>query len=132
MKFAINCLDQLESYINSSRFSLKEILMSLHYALIRPYINYNKEIWLGASEYMLDKVRILLKKSLKAIFNLPYNDQTYFFFKANLILKLDVPYKFNLSVSIFNYFNNETNHRDFILLFKTMLLSKLFQFIFFF
>ena len=40
-------------------FFPEEILESLYYTLIHPYINYNIESWFGASEYMLDKVRIL-------------------------------------------------------------------------
>ena len=35
-----------------------------------------------------------------------------FFSKNSLTLKLDELYKFNPSVSMFNYINNPTNHRD--------------------
>ena len=62
---------------------------------------------------MLKKVRALQRKSLRTIFNLPYNDHTNYFFMKNLILKLDDLYKFNLSVSMFNYINNPTDLRDF-------------------
>ena len=71
-------------------FFTEEVLKSLYYRLIHPYINYNVESWFGASECMFEKVRILQIKPLGAIFNLPYNDHTNSFFcKNNLILKLD-------------------------------------------
>ena len=95
-------------------FFPEEVLKNLYYTLVHPYLNYNIESWFGASEYMLEKVRVLQRKSLRAIFNLPYNDHTNYFFKNNLILKLDDLYRFNLSVSMFNYINNPTDHRDFI------------------
>ena len=82
--------------------------------LVHPYINYNKESQFEASEYMLEKVRILQGKSLREIFNLPYTNHTNYFLKSNLILKLDDFNKFNISVSLFNYINNPTNPRDFI------------------
>ena len=63
---------------------------------------------------MIEKVTILPIKSLRVVFNLPYNDNTNSFSKNNLILKLDVLYKFNLSISIFNCMNNSTIHGDFI------------------
>ena len=63
---------------------------------------------------MLEKVRVLPRKSLWAIFNLPYNGHTNYFSKNNLILKLDDLYKFNLAMSMFNYINNPTDHRDLI------------------
>ena len=89
-------------------------LKNLYYTLVHPYLNYNVELWFGASEYMLEKVRVLQRKSLGAVFNLPYNDHTNSFFKNSLILKLDECYKFNLSVSMLNCINNPTDNRDFI------------------
>ena len=95
-------------------FLPEKVLKNLYYTLVHPYVNYNIESWFGASEYVLDRVRILQRKSLRAVFNLPYNDHTNSFFKNNLILKLDELYKFNLSKSMFNYINNPIPCSDYI------------------
>ena len=95
-------------------FLPEKVLKNLYYTLVHPYINYNIESWFGASEYVLDRVRILQRKSLRAVFNLPYNDHANSFFKNNLILKLDELYKFNLSKSMFNYINNPSPCSDYI------------------
>ena len=63
---------------------------------------------------MIGKVIILQRKSLGVVFILPYNDHMNFFFKNNLVLKLEVLYKFILSSSRFNCMNNPTIYRDFI------------------
>ena len=82
-------------------FFPEEILKSLYYTLFHPYIYFNIKSWFGASEYMLEKVRIIQRKSLRAIFSLPYNDLTNSFFKNNLILKLDELYMFTILKIIF-------------------------------
>ena len=78
-------------------FLPEEILKNLYYSLVHPYINYNIESWFGASQYMIEKVRILQRQSLGAVFNLTYNDHTNSFFKSNFIIKPDNLYKFILS-----------------------------------
>ena len=63
-------------------FFPEDVFKNLYYTLVHPYLNYNIELWFGASEYMLEKVRALQRKSLRAIFNLPYNHHTFFFQKT--------------------------------------------------
>ena len=63
---------------------------------------------------MIKKFRILQRNLIRAVFNLPYNDQTISLLENNLILKLDDLYKFNMSISTINYMKNSINQRDFI------------------
>ena len=63
---------------------------------------------------MIENVKILKRKLLRVVLNLPYTEHTISFFKSNLILKLDDLYEFNVSISKFNHMKNSINHRDFI------------------
>ena len=83
-------------------FLPEKVPKNLYYTLVHPYINYNIESWFGASEHALDRVRILQRKSSRAVFSHPYNDHTNYFFKCNRILRLDELYILSLSKSMFN------------------------------
>ena len=81
-------------------------------SLVHQNINCNIDPWLGASKYMLKKVRIIQRKSFRAVFNLLFNDHTNYFSKENFTLKLDDIYKCSLSISIFHYLNYQIFLRD--------------------
>ena len=82
-----------------------EVLKMLYYSLVHPYLNYCIDSWYGASQSLSNSVFILQKKSIRAIFGLPYNGHTSQFFKQNNILKLCDLYKLNLACTMFNYIN---------------------------
>ena len=80
-------------------------LITLHNTLILPYLTYCIESWHGTSRYLTDKVEILHKKAIRAIFNLPYNSHTNDYFKNNNILKLQDLYKLKLCLLLYQYIN---------------------------
>ena len=85
----------------------------MHHSLFNPYITNNIESLFGASEYMLERVDILQRKSLKAVFIfLIINKQIIF--SSKTISLLDDILKVNLSISMFNYTKYPTSHRYFI------------------
>ena len=71
--------------------------------MILPYLSYGIEAWFGASSTDSNKILILQKKSVRAIFNLPFNDHTNDYFKNNNILKVNDLYKLNLCSLVYRY-----------------------------
>ena len=85
------------------------ILKQMYNSLILPYITYGIESWFGAPNYLSDRVQVLQKKAIRAIFKLPYNSHTGFYFKDHNFLRLNELYLFNLSSSVFKYKNFDLN-----------------------
>ena len=84
-----------------NKFFPHHILKNLYYSLIHPYLNYAIEAWYGAPQCVSNRVQVIQKKAIRAIFDLEYNSHTTEFFKLSGILKLRDMYKFNLSCIIF-------------------------------
>ena len=78
------------------------ILKMLYNSLILPYLNYGVECWYAAPNFALNKLRILQKKAIRAVFNLPFNSHTNEFFKENGLLKINDIYRLNLSSHMYN------------------------------
>ena len=85
-----------------NNFLPPNILKTLYETLIKPYITYGIEAWHSAPNYILEKVRVLQKKSIRAICSLAYNAHTNDHFKTLKLLKLDEIFTENISVFIFN------------------------------
>ena len=79
------------------------ILLTLYNTLILPYLTYCIESWHAAPNYLTDSIFVLQKKSIRAVYNLPYNSHTNQFFKNNNILKLKDLYKLSLCSLLFDY-----------------------------
>ena len=79
------------------------ILLTLYNTLILPYLTYCIESWHAAPYYLTDSIFVLQKKSIRAVYNLPYNSHTNQFFKNNNILKLKDLYKLSLCSLLFDY-----------------------------
>ena len=86
------------------------ILKMLYNSLILPYLNYGVECWHAAPNYVLNKLQVLQKKAIRAIFNLPYNSHTNDYFKENGLLKLHDIYRLNLTSHTYNIRNNPSNY----------------------
>ena len=84
-----------------NNFIPKNILKNLYEALIKPFLTYGIEAWYSAPDYLLNKIRILQKKSIRAICNLPYNSHTGVHFKELKLLTIDDVFKENISVFFF-------------------------------
>ena len=52
------------------------LLIGPSFALLSPYLNYAIESGYGAPEYTVEKIKVLQRKAIRAIFNLPYNEHT--------------------------------------------------------
>ena len=85
------------------------ILKMLYSSMILPYLNYGIEAWFGAARTDRNKVFILQKKSIRAIYNLPFNTHTNTFFKDNNILKIHELYKLNLCSLVYRYTQPSTD-----------------------
>ena len=92
---SIGILYKLNSFIP------KKILQTLYESLIKPFITYGIEAWYSAPDYIINRIRVLQKKSIRAICNLPYNSHTNIHFKSLKILPLDDIFKENISVFIY-------------------------------
>ena len=71
--------------------------------MILPYLNYGIEAWFGANMTERNKIFILQKKSIRAIYSLPYNAHTNDYFKINNLLKVHELYKLNLCSLVYRY-----------------------------
>ena len=94
---SIGILFRLNSFLPT------KILKTLYSSMILPYLNYGIEAWFGASRTDRNKIFILQKKSIRAIYRLPFNAHTNDFFKTNNILKINELYKLNLCSLVFKY-----------------------------
>ena len=63
-----------------------EIMLTLYFSLIHPYIMYLLEFWYSAPAHISSRINILQKKSIRIVYNLPFNAHTFFFFIYILIL----------------------------------------------
>ena len=86
------------------------ILKMLYNSLILPYLNYGVECWHAAPNYALNKLQVLQKKAVRAIFNLSFNAHTNDYFKENGLLKLNDIYRVNLTSHIYNMKKNPANY----------------------
>ena len=66
---------------------------------------YGIESWYGAPQGVLDRVRILQRKSVRAIHGLPYNAHTNDYFKTDGILKLDNSYNLHICSHAYKIIN---------------------------
>ena len=82
----------------------------LYNSLILPHLNYGVECWHAAPNYVLNKLQVLQKKALRAIFNLPYNSHTNDIFKDNGFLKLADIYRLNLACHMFKIIKTPANY----------------------
>ena len=117
LKF-INHIDHIQSKMSRSvgvlfklnSFLPTSILKLLYNSLILPYLNYGVECWHAAPNYSLEKLHVLQKKAIRAIFNQPYNAHTNGYFKNNGLLKLKDIYRLNLCTHMYKITESPANY----------------------
>ena len=76
-------------------------LRCLYFAMVHPFLQYGCVLWGGAAKKVLNTLRVLQKKAIRAVCKARYNTPTNRLFKKLHILKLDDIY--SLEVSKFMY-----------------------------
>lgn len=87
-------------------FLSRNLLKTLYFSLIHPYLSYCNIIWGNASNLALNKLTILQKRALRLISHSKFRDHTSPLFKQLKILKLSDIYKFQLGQFVYNCINN--------------------------
>ena len=64
----------VEIFYKLKSFLTEEILKNLNYSLFHRNSTYKKDSWFGASQYMIEKVRVLERKSIRPGFKFPHKD----------------------------------------------------------
>ena len=64
-----------------SKYLLLEIIKTLYYSLINPFLLHGIEVWHGTYANINNKIFILHKRACRAIHNLPFNTHTIKYFK---------------------------------------------------
>ena len=96
----IGVINRLKSHIPSSS------LLTLYSSLILPYLNYGILAWGNTHKFLLDRLLLLQKKSLRIICNTNARSHTNQLFLQNKILKIEDLYSFQLGQFMYNYNNN--------------------------
>ena len=86
-----------------------EIIKTLYYFLINPFLLYGIEVWHGTYANITNKIFILQKKASRAIYNLPFNTHATEYFKNEKKLKLTDLYESQISKQMFNCLNLNAN-----------------------
>ena len=106
----IGMLRRLNSFLPSY------ILKNIYFSLLHPYFMYGSVIYMNTSDHYTNKLVILQKKAIRAIFSLHYRDHTNPYFISSNILKLKDLHIYNTCI----YF-----YKSFYLNFDPSLLSSL-------
>jgi len=102
-------IKNLKSKLNSSIYAMNKvkrqlntnILTTLYYTLIYPYIDYGITLWGSAYSTHLKKIMVMQKKSVRIIVKAKYNEHTDPIFKELKILRLEDIYKLNIAKYMF-------------------------------
>ena len=93
-----------------SKYLPLEIIKTLYYSLINPFLLYGIEVWHGTYANIINTIFILQKKACRAIHNLLFNTHTTEYFKNAKILKLTDLYESEISKHMFKCLNLNANH----------------------
>ena len=94
--------------INRLKYILpSSTLLMLYSSLILPYLNYGILVWGNTHQFLLEKILLLQKKSLRVIYTLNPRAHTEELFHDNKLLKINDLYLFQLGQFMFKYNNNK-------------------------
>ena len=88
-----------------NKFLPQSALLKIYYSLIHPYFNYAMETWFNINQYSSNKLVVLQKKAMRAIFNEPYNSHSTKLFKNCNTLKLYDLYNLKIAIYMFKSIN---------------------------
>ena len=89
-----------------------QVLKSLYYSYIYPYLYYCIVVWGGTFDVHLNPLKILQKKAIRIINKQPYLAHTTPLFFSNGILKLEDIYKYSLGIHFYKYKLYDSYLRD--------------------
>ena len=92
-----------------SKYLPLEIMKTLYYSFINPFLQYGIEVWPCTYANITNKILILQKKACRAIHNLPFNTHTTKYFKSENFLKLTDLYESQISIHMFKCLNLNAN-----------------------
>jgi len=105
---SLGVLYKLKFYLPHSALKL------LYQTMLHPYFAYGIEAWFATYSNVTDKLKVLQKKAIRVINNLPYNEHTSQYFKSNKILKLNDLYNYQILRFMFNITNNQIQNFSYI------------------
>ena len=79
-----------------------EIIKTLYYSLINPFLLYGIEVCHGTYANITNKIFILQKKACRTIHNLPFNTHSTEYFKNAIFLKLTSQTMFEINLKSLN------------------------------
>ena len=88
------------------------VMWSLYYSLVHPYIIYSINTYFNASDYITNKIKILQKKTVRVVNGLCYNEHTSSSFLAMNLLPIDSLFKYSISIYIYRTFKIPNYDRD--------------------
>ena len=88
-----------------------EIMLTLYFSLIHPYIMYLLEFWYSAPAHISNRINILQKKSIRIVYNLPHNAHTTNYFTVSKLLTL--PYLSKRSILLYMFKAVNLGYDDF-------------------
>lgn len=103
---SIGVLGKINSFVPSN------ILTSLYYTLVHPYLCYALEAWYHAPSYVTNRVDVLQKRAVRCVNKLPFHEHTGEYFRRMNLLRLNDLFKYSMAVYIFKTINiNEYDPR---------------------
>ena len=84
-----------------NKYLPQTVLLKIYHSLIHPYFNYAMETWFNINNYSSNKLITLQKKSMRAIFNVPYNSHTKELFRTSNTIKLKDLFDFKIALYMY-------------------------------
>ena len=100
----IGVLYKLKQHLPHSTLKL------LYQTLLLPHFTYGIEAWFGTYSNVTSKSKVLQKKAIRIINDLPFAEHTNDYFKSNNLLKLDDLYKYQVLRFMFNVVNEHIHN----------------------
>ena len=110
-----NHIDHISQKISKSmgilnrgkHFLPTNIMINLYYSFINPFILYALLWWYASPAYLANRIENLQKKSIRLIYNLPYNSHTCDFYISSKFLPIRVLYESNVLLYFFKSINGD-------------------------
>ena len=88
-----------------SNFLPRNVLLSIYYAIIHPYLNYCIEAWYSGPQFATNKLFVLQKRAIRIITGAYHLDHTVELFKELKILTLKNVYLCNMGTYLYKCIN---------------------------
>ena len=95
--YALNC---------SKHLIPTSYMKTLYDSLIHSYLTYGILLWGSTYQTYMNKLEVIQKKSIRSIYNAPYNSHTTSLFKDSKILKLKDVHELELGKFVYDALHN--------------------------